>query len=70
MGRVWTELEKMPLSDLIHGELHAEQEYEAHFFLSLVLSSLPGVYDTRICYGYYRKGKNQLFCLWADFNVR
>ena len=37
------QIEKMPVSDFIYGDFHAEQESEIHFFLSLVLSSLPGV---------------------------
>ena len=37
------QIEKMPVSDFMYGDFHAEQESEIHFFLSLVLSSLPGV---------------------------
>ena len=37
------QIEKMPVSDIIFGEFHAEQESEVRLFLSLVLSSLLGV---------------------------
>ena len=37
-SRVWTKLKKMPISNSPYRKLHAEQESEVHFCLSVVLS--------------------------------